>query len=1152
MRTILRLCPLLVALAAAPALAATTPHILQQPSLSRDTVAFGYGGDIWTVARAGGRAVRITTGVGIESGPVFSPDGATIAFTGEYDGNTDVFTVPAAGGVPHRVTYHPAVDVAVGWSRDGRRILFRSNRAASSRYAQLFTVDAQGGAATPVPLPMAFAGQYSPDGAAIAYTPLAPAFSFDFTSYTSWGNYKGGRAGTVWITTLPGLDSVQVPHEQAADFSPVYAGGKVYFLSGRKGAIGVFSYDPATRAVAEVFHNTGPDVRSLATDGRTLVFDRLGELYTLEPGGRPQLLNVDVTGDMPDVRARILNVADQVDNIAVSPTGLRAVVEAHGEILTAPAKKGGALRNVTNTPGVMEREPAWSPDGQSIAYFSDEGGLYALHVASQTGARSTGAAPVRKYPLAAEAAYYFHPVWSPDSKRIAFYDNRLHTYVTDLVSGRTTAVGEPDSFGGFSQEAHRVAWSPDSRWLAYPRSMPNHLHALYLWSAADGRSTQLTDGMADAMDPAFDRNGKYLYFRASNNSGATQAGLDMTSDLYQVTSSIYSLALAADTASPVAPEENDEKSPAQARAKSKDEADATPAGEAAAAKADAKARPGAPKAAAAPAPKLTAVDLPGLSTDAIALRIAALPLAPKAYDDLSTGKPGTIYYLERTDGTGRFDGGGGAVLSRWKLEDRKAEKLADNVQSYELTADGEKMLLSMADPRPPGAEPPPPGPGRKPNYVIASATAPVKPGEGMLSLDSLAVRVDPSQEWAQMYREVWRIQRAFFYDPAFHGVDPAAEEKRFAPYVAAVQSRSDLNYVFQEMLTGFSVGHLRGSGGAIPSAKRTPGGLLGADYTARDGRWCISKIYTGGTWSPDVKAPLAQPGLNVHAGDCVLAVNGEAVSADGDIQRLLEGTAGQAVTLRLAGAGGAGRDVSVIPIASEARLRNLDWIEENRRKVDRLSGGKLAYVYLPDTGAGGFTSFNRYYFAQTDKQGAVVDERFNAGGQVADYIVEALNRKVVSYWSPRYGAVEHTPNAAIYGPKVMIANEVSGSGGDAMPWLFKSAQIGPLVGKRTWGGLVGIGAIPTLMDGGQVTSPSVAFFSPKGEWDVENHGVEPDYAVEQDPKAVAAGHDPQLEAAVALAMDKLKASPPPQPRRPAYPNYRRAEAAQASAPGPAN
>ncbi len=409
---------------------------------------------------------------------------------------------------------------------------------------------------------------------------------------------------------------------------------------------------------------------------------------------------------------------------------------------------------------------------------------------------------------------------------------------------------------------------------------------------------------------------------------------------------------------------------------------------------------------------------------------------------------------------------------------------------------------------------------------------------GDVKLDDLSVRVDPAAEWAQMYREVWRIERAYFYDPGFHGVDTVAAEKRLEPYLQGVQSRSDLNYLFQEMLTAFSIGHLRGSGGAIPTAKKVPGGLLGADYVVKNGRWCFAKIYTGGSWSPDAKAPLAQPGLDIHAGDCLLAIDGEPLSADADIQQPLEGTAGRAVVLKVAAAGGgAPRDVTVIPTRSEAKLRNLDWMEGNRRKVAELSGGKLAYVYLPDTGGQGFTAFNRYYFAQTDKQGAIIDERFNGGGQVANYVVEVLNRKLASYWQPRYGTPEHSPAGAIYGPKVMIANESAGSGGDYLPWLFKHEGVGPVVGKRTWGGLVGIGGIPVLMDGGHVTSPSVGFFNPKGEWEVENHGVDPDYVVEQDPAQVAAGHDPQLEAAVALALDALRKTPPPTVQRPPFPNY---------------
>ncbi|MEW5685448.1 MAG: PDZ domain-containing protein [Pseudomonadota bacterium] len=1108
-------------LSSAASAQSSPPPILQQPSLSADLIAFGYAGDIWTVPRAGGRATRITTGVGVESGPVFSPDGKTIAFTGEYDGNTDVFVVPASGGVPRRVTWHPAVDTVTGWSPDGARLVFRSDRTAASRYTQMFTVALSGGPATALPLPMAFSGQMSGDGKRIAYNPLAGATPFNFNRYVAWGNYRGGLASTVWVTSLDGLDSVQVPQAKAADFSPVFVGEKVYFLSNRGGASSIFSFDPATKAVSEVYRNTGREIRSLATDGKSLIFDRLGELFLLEPGGQPRPVGVDVAGDMPDVRPRILNVADQVQTVGVSPTGLRAVVEAHGEILTAPAKKG-PVRNLTNTPGVMERDPAWSPDGQSVAYFSDESGSYALHVAPQAG---EGA--VRKFPITGEPAYFFEPLWSPDSKKIAFYDNRLRTYVLDVTTGKVSGVGEPQTYGGFTNQTRDMAWSPDSRWLAYPHMKANHLHALMLYSVERGTATQITDGMGDARHPAFDRSGKQLYFLASNNAGPRVHFLDMTSNLYNPTYSIYALTLTADTLSPVAPQSDDEKSPVEASAAAEAGKDATPAGQAG----DAKKAPA--KGASKPAaPKTTAIDLAGLPLAAITQRTVALPIPARPYADLQAGKPGVIYFIEQV---GAPDGPGGPdqILNRFTLEDRKVEKLAERVASYRLTADGEKLLLATRAPGADGA-----GPPRPPSYAIVPASAPPKPGDGALDLAGLEVRVDPPAEWAQMYREVWRIQRAYFYDPNFHGLDIVAEEKRLAPYSASVLSRSDLNYVFQEMLTGLSVGHLRGTGGAIPSARRVPGGLLGADYVIRDGRWCFGKIYTGGAWSPEAIAPLAQPGLNVREGECVLAVDGKPIGAETDIQMALEGTAGRLITLRVGAASGqGGRNVTVVPVPSEARLRHLDWIEGNRRRVDQLSGGKLAYVYLPDTGQGGFTNFNRYFFAQGDKQGAVIDERFNGGGQMADYIIEVLGRRLQSWWAPRYGEIERTPAHAILGPKVMIANEVSGSGGDALPWMFKQNKLGPLVGKRTWGGLVGIGPTPVLMDGGQVTSPNVGFFNPQGQWEVENYGVDPDYVVEQDPKAVAAGRDPQLEAAVALALEKLKTEPPPAPRRPVYPTY---------------
>jgi tricorn protease len=587
---------------------------------------------------------------------------------------------------------------------------------------------------------------------------------------------------------------------------------------------------------------------------------------------------------------------------------------------------------------------------------------------------------------------------------------------------------------------------------------------------------------------------------------------------------VYAVVLAADQASPIAPESDDEKTPAEAHEKAKENADATPAGEA---KEEEKPHPSATKTPAPPKP--VKIDLAGIEN-----RIVALPLPAGDYLELVAGKPGTLYFRQAAGGN-RF-AERTASLSRFVFDTRKTEKLADRVASFDLSADGEKMLLALmpegAENRAAGASP------VRPTYVIVPANAPIKPGEGTVSLADLQVRIDPAAEWNQMYHEVWRIERSYFYDPNFHGVNTVEEEKRLEPYVQSIAARSDLNYIFQEMLSAFSVGHLRGTGGAIPEAKRVPGGLLGADYKIENGHYCVEKILAGGSWNPEEKAPLAEPGLNVHVGDCILAIGGAEVKADDDIQRLLEGTAGHAITVHVASANGSNaRDVTVVPIRNEAALRNSEWIEDNQRKVDKLSGGKLAYVYLPDTGAGGFTNFNRFYFSQLDKQGAVIDERFNGGGQMADYIIEAMQRKTVGYWAYRYGATQKTVNASIPGPKVMIVNEVAGSGGDAMPWLFHQEKVGTLIGKRTWGGLVGIGAIPVLMDGGNVTSPSFGYFSPEGKWQIENHGTDPDVVVEQDPKAVSEGHDPQLEKAVSVAMQELAQHPVQDPAKPPYPNY---------------
>ena len=1091
-RLLMCLCASLVP-AAFAANAAT--HLLHGPALNRTQIVFSYAGDLWTVSREGGTATRLTSGVGIEAYPVFSPDGQTLAFTGEYDGNIDVFTMPATGGVPKRITYHPSPDYAAGWMPDGQHILFRSNRQSFSRYTQLFSVSKDGGLAQAVPLPMAFSGAYSPDGRRMVYAPLdGGQFGRTPERWVAWHRYRGGEASYLWIVNLADLSTEKIPRTDSNDISPMWIGDKIYFLSDRNGPMTLFRYDPATKAVTELIKNTGPAIRAASAGPGGIVYEQFGQINIYDlTSGKSHVVPIKIEADLSEVRPHFENVEKEAREGRISPTGVRAVFETHGEVLTVPAEKGD-IRDITGTPGVMERTPVWSPDGQSIAYFSDESGEYALHVKSQSG---EGAA--KKITLAGKSAFYFGPHWSPDSQQIAFSDNELNLWRADVASGAVTKI-DADYFYPYGGLARDVAWSPDSKWIAYAKFLPNRLHVIELYSLESGQSSQVTDGLSDARYPAFDHEGQYLYFTASTNYGPAAHPLDMTSDEHQVTRSVYAAVLASDAPSPVAPQSDEEKPAEKPAEKATDNAAAA---------------------------KPVRIDLTGM-----AQRIVSLPIPARDYTTLASGKTGQIYLTEDVP---EAPPGSGEVLSKFDLKTRKMEKLAENVAAFDLSANGEKMLLSLAHPRDESA-PDAGNPTRQ--WVIVSAAAPLKPGEGILHLASMEVKVDPHAEWEQMYREVWRIERSYFYDPKLHGLDADAAEKKYEPYVATLASRDDLNYIFQEMLADITSSHLRGGGGTVPRGKPVPGGLLGADFEIANGRYRIQRIYTGESWNPQLRAPMSGPGINVKEGEYILAINGHALRATDDISALLEGTAGKRVSLRIGPdpSGANAREVTVTPVASEQGLRNLAWIEGNRRRVDELSGGKLAYVYMPDTGNAGLTSFNRYFFAQVDKEGVILDERYNGGGQVADYVIDVLNRPLLSWNVFRYGSVQRSPAGSIQGPKVMITNEMAGSGGDMMPWMFRYTKAGTLVGKRTWGGLIGVLGFPALMDGGTVTAPNVRIFSPTGEWVAENKGVAPDVEVELDPKSVNAGHDPQLERAVSIALEKLKQNPPPEPHQPPYPD----------------
>jgi tricorn protease len=1079
------------------------PFLLRHPTVSRTQVAFVYGGDLWLVSREGGEARRLTAGAGVETDPYFSPDGTQIAFTGEYDGNVDVYVVPTAGGVPRRLTYHPEQDVAVGWTPDGARILFRSGRTSYTFFDRLYTIPATGGAEvmTELPLPRAEDASYSPDGTHLAYVP-------NVQWQPAWKRYRGGQTTPIWIANLTDSSIEKLPRENSNDFNPMWVGQTIYFLSDRNGSVSLFAYDTATKTVKQVVENNGLDLKSASAGAGAIAYEQFGTIYLYDLNSHSShRLDVTVAGDLQEVRPHFLKIEPRrINNASISPAGARAVFEARGEILTVPAEKGD-VRDLTNTVGAVERDPAWSPDGKWIAYFSDESGEYALYLKDQSGMGDP-----RKIDLGQPPSYFYSPRWSPDSKRIAYTDKRMNVWYVDL--DHPTPVKVDTDIYELPFHTLDPAWSPDSKWIAYTKQLTNHLHAVFLYSLDQKKSFQATDGMSDARYPVFDHSGKYLYFAASTDLGLANSWLEMSSINRPYTRSVYMIVLDKTQASPLAPESDDEKVAAQAAASP------TPAPEAAQTPTADMTKEQQANAAAKGTEKKPApvrVDL-----EQIGQRVLALPLPARNYVGLTTGKDGILFVAEAPP----VDNGGPPVITMQKfdLSTRKTDRFLDGVSSFDVSQNGEKALFKRGD-----------------AWFIAGTAQPPKPGEGALNLSDLTVQVDPRAEWRQMYHEVWRIERDFFYDPNHHGLDINAAEKKYEPYLDNLASRDDLNYLFEEMTGELSVGHTFVNGGEQPDVKRVRGGLLGADYDTDHGRYRFARVFNGENWNPNLRAPLTQPGVNVRAGEYLLAVRGRELHDTDNIYQVFEGTAGKSVALRVGpNADGTGsREVTVVPVATERGLRRLAWIEDNRRKVDQMSGGRVAYVYLPDTAGGGFTNFNRYYFSQVNKQAAIIDERFNSGGDIADYIIDNLRRPPMSRVTTREGEDYSYPVGSIYGPKVMIINEMAGSGGDALPWYFRKAGIGPLVGKKTWGGLVGIYDYPELLDGGSITAPRIAIYGLQGDWEVENHGIAPDYDVDYDPRLVRQGHDPQLEKAVEVALDLLAKNPPQQFKRPAYPNYQK-------------
>ncbi|MBA2303646.1 MAG: PD40 domain-containing protein [Acidobacteria bacterium] len=1100
----------IVALKAAPNGEPT--KLLRSPAISATQIAFAYANNIWVVERAGGTARRLTSFQGQTSNPHFSPDGQTIAFTGEYAGNTDVYTVPAEGGEPKRLTWHPGGDTVQGWMPEGKSIVFASGRAtwAPSGAPRFWTVPVEGGVEQPMPLPRAYQGKVSPDGTRVAYR-----------MNTSWDeerrNYKGGQNRPVWIVDLKTFDLVSPPWTDSHDKDPVWVGDTVYFLSDRDGVHNVWSFESKSKKLAQVTKFTDFDVKTLNSGAGMVVFEQAGQVHALDPkSGRSQVLNIRAVGDFPWMMPRWEDVTSRMSNIALSPTGRRVVVEARGEIFTIPAEKGD-VRNLTASASSAERAPAWSPDGKYVSYFSDKSGEYKLVLEEQDGLK-----PPREITIP-KANYYYTPAWSPDSKKLLYTDTNLNVWVMDVASGQAKIVGNDPWM--VPQRTLNPTWSPDSKYVAFASRLNSLYRAIIVANVETGEKKHVTDGLADAMYPVWDAGGKYLWFLASTNFALRSQWLDMTSYDREETFGLYVAVLKMGDPSPLLPESDEDTGiPAGGPGGGRGGRGQTPGSDPAPTDADS-AGPQPQTPARPRTPVTVQIDFDGLQG-----RIVSVPGVPeREYSELKAGAPGTVFYLEAGSGGGR-GGAGGSALQRYRLSDRRAATFVSGIAEYDVSADGRKLLYRTG-----GA-----GGGRGGRgggegaaggaglFLVDADRTPPQAGQGRLTA-SLRMYLEPKEEFKQIFNEGWRHQRDYLYVTNTHGSDWPKMKTMYGSLLPYVNHRADLNYLLDNMGAEIAVGHSYVRGGDMPGVPQSPGGLLGADLVVENSRYKITRIYDNESWNPDLRAPLAAPGVEVSVGDYILAINGIELRAPDNIYRLLDGTANRQTVLAvnakpvLEGS----RQVTVIPVANEQGLRTRAWVEHNRRTVDKLSKGQLAYVYVPNTGQPGYTSFNRYYFAQQDKQGAIIDERFNGGGSAADYIIEILGRDFDGYFNNVAGdrMPFTSPSAGIWGPKVMIINEMAGSGGDLMPYMFKRRVIGPLVGKRTWGGLVHTADTPPFVDGGSMIAPRGGFITRDGKWAIENEGVGPDIDVENWPRDVIAGKDPQLERAVDEAMKLLKATP---------------------------
>ena len=1076
----------LVLFSALSASAQIDARMLRHPSVSNTRIAFVYAGDIWLVAKSGGTAVRLTSSPGEEAFPRFSPDGTRVAYSASYDGNQDAYVIAATGGEPVRLTHHPMADRVVGWTPDGARVLFVSGRESGrQRYNQFYTVDLDGGLPEKLPIPYGEFGAYAQDGHRFAYMPMS-------TDFRTWKRYRGGWSPDIFIFDLEKLTSENITNNPAQDAQPMWRGDTIYFISdrGANERHNIWTYDTSSKQMRQVTQFTDFDVTFPSIGPDSIVFQAGGRLYLLDTAsGKYAEVPVRVITDETTLRERTVKVEEHIQNAGVSPTGKRAIFEARGDVFTAPAEHGPVV-NLTRSSGVAERYPRWSPDGMTVAFWSDRTGEYELTVrnADGTGGEKT---------LTGLGAGFRYPVsWSPDSKSVAYMDDQMRLRLTTIADGATRQIDvSPEWMGHGQLENFDLRWSADSRYLAYARPTGDANQAIFIYDTKDAKLTRATSGYFNDHQPTFDPDSKYLFY-ASDRDFIPVYGTFDNSWTYPNPTRLVAVALRKDVPSPLAARNDAESS------KTEDERPKT----------EEKTKDEKTKDAAAPPPATVTIDFDGFENRAV-----VLPPGAGNYANVTAVKGKLLFRRLPRSGSAP---GGQAAIAYFDFAEREEKPVLENAAGLEVTADGKKMLVVQQA-------------QGQPRFAILDVKTGLKFEKPMATAD-MEAPVEPRAEWRQMFNDAYRFMRDFFYDKAMHGVDWAGMRTRYGKLLDDVVTRWDLDFVLGEFIAELNASHTYYGGGEKEVAPARNVGMLGVDWELAFDRYRVKRIIRGGPWDAGARSPLDEPGVNVTEGDYILAVNGVPIDANRDPWAAFQGLGNKTVMLTVNSkpAVEGSRNVVVRTLTSEVDLRFRDWIEQRRQIVDRATNGKVGYIYVQSTGVDAQNELVRQFMAQWKKDGLIIDERWNSGGQIPDRFIELLNRPIVAYWATRAGTDWQWPPVAHRGQMVMLINGWSGSGGDAFPTYFRQAGLGPLIGTRTWGGLIGLTGGPQLVDGGTVSVPTFRMYDPKGVWFAEGHGVEPDIQVPEDPAALAKGTDTQLMRAIKEVQDRIANAPKP-PTRPA-------------------